>query len=121
MARTHGIGGTAYLKVNGKQYMLKGSIVVSIAPKEREGMAGMDGVHGFIEKPRVPFISGDFSVTGDTDMNEIEAMTDGTVTVELNNGKTAVLTNAWFSGPTDVDGAEGKVSLKWEGKSGYWM
>lgn len=121
MAKTRGLGGTAYVKVNGKQYLLKGSIVVSIAPKEREGVAGMDGVHGFLEKPRVPSISGDFTVTADTDLNEIQDMTDGTITVELNNGKTAVLTNAWFAGATDVDGAEGKVPLKWEGKAGYWM
>lgn len=121
MAKTKAIAGVAYVKVNGKQYMLRGSGQADIGEFDREGQAGQDGVHGFTQKPKVPSISGEFTVTADTDLNEIHAMEDGTVTMEFVNGKTAVLTNAWSATAPVVDAGEGKTPLKWEGMSGHWM
>ena len=37
------------------------------------------------------------------------------------NGTSGVLTGAWLAGATEVDAAEGKVNLKFEGKSGKWI
>ena len=48
------IAGTAYLKVDGAMYPLKGSLTVSISAVERNGIAGQDYVHGYQELPRVP-------------------------------------------------------------------
>jgi hypothetical protein len=50
------IAGTAYLKVDGQMYPLKGSLTVSITSVERNGIAGQDYVHGYQELPRVPYI-----------------------------------------------------------------
>ena len=58
---TNRIAGVVLLKIDGKQYSLKGNLIVSIDDIERKGEAGQDGVHGYIETPRVPFISGDIS------------------------------------------------------------
>ena len=52
------IAGVAYIFVDGAQYPLRGDLTVSIDTIEREGVAGMDGVHGFTETPRVPWIEG---------------------------------------------------------------
>lgn len=121
MAKSRAIGGVAYVKVNGKQYMLRGSGQADLGEFDREGQAGQDTVHGFTVKPKVPSISGEFTVTEDTDLNEIHAMDDGTVTMEFVTGKTAVLVNAWSATAPVLDAAEGKVPLKWEGRRAYWM
>ncbi|WP_299377298.1 phage tail tube protein [uncultured Kiloniella sp.] len=112
------IAGTAFVKVDSKQYTLAGSITVSTDEAEREGLSGLSGVAGFKETPRVPFIEGEFFATDDLSLKAIEAITDSTVTAELANGKTYVLRNAWTAGARELDGAEGTLSIKFEGISG---
>jgi hypothetical protein len=53
--------GIAFISVNGLQYSLRGNLTVSPSPVERTMIAGQDGVHGYQELPRVPYIEGDFS------------------------------------------------------------
>lgn len=109
------IAGVAYVFVDGRQYPLRGNLTVSIDIVEREGVAGMDGVHGFIEKPRVPFIEGDFSDIGQLSLLTLQNMVDVTVTAELANGKVYVLRNAWTSTAREFKAAEGQATVKWEG------
>ncbi|MEH6630163.1 MAG: phage tail tube protein [Halopseudomonas aestusnigri] len=115
------IAGTAYVKVDGNQYTLSGSLTVSIDEAEREGLVGLSGVAGFKEMPRVPFIEGEFFTTDEMNLKDVEAITDATVTAELANGKTYVLRNAWTAGAREVDAAEGNVTIKFEGISGEEM
>jgi len=110
------IAGTCYLKVDGTQYSLRGSLTVSPDDVEREGFAGQDEVHGYIEKPRVPSISADLTDTGGLSLDALRAMTDVTVTAELANGKSYVLRNAWTKGAHELNTAEGQVAVTWEGK-----
>lgn len=110
------IGGVAYLKVDGTQYALRGNLVVSPDPFEREGIAGQDGVHGFNEKPRVPFIEADITDMGGLSLEKLRAITDSTVTAELANGKTYVARNAWIGGSRDLNTAEGTTKVKFEAK-----
>ncbi|WP_267355629.1 MULTISPECIES: phage tail tube protein [unclassified Methylobacterium] len=109
------IGGTAFLKAGGKQYDLRGSFIVSPSSVKREGVAGQDGPHGFIETPRLPFIKGDLSTTAGLTIAELDAMTDVTVTAELNNGKAYVLSSAWTESAHEIDTAAGKVGVVWTG------
>lgn len=109
------IAGTAYVKVDGKQYALEGSLTVSPDPEEREGKAGLSGVAGYAETPRVPFIEGTFFATQELSLEEVRAIVDATVTAELANGKVYVLRNAWAAGARELNGAEGTVAIKFEG------
>ncbi|GEP09810.1 phage tail tube protein [Methylobacterium gnaphalii] len=109
--------GVAYVKVNGKQYDLRGSFVVSPSDTKREGVAGQDGVHGFIETPRVPFIKGDLSTTAGLTVAELDAMVDETVTAELANGKNYVLRGAWTVSAHEISTGDGKVAVEWQGLS----
>lgn len=111
------IAGTAYIKVDGKQYALRGNMTVSPSKSEREGIAGMDGVHGFKEMPRVPFIECDITDGADVSLPDMQAHDNVTVTAELLNGKTYVLREAWVVGPLDLDAAEGQFTIRWEGMS----
>lgn len=114
----NGIAGVAYLKVDGTQYALKGNLTISIDGFEREGVAGMDGVHGYTQKPRVPFIEGDFSDIGGLSLSALEAVCNSTVTVELANGKVYLLRNAWTSTARELKGEDGSVTTKFEGMKG---
>jgi hypothetical protein len=109
------IAGVAYIYVDGQQYPLRGSLTVSPDMIEREGVPGQDGIHGYIERPRVPFIEGDFSDIGNLSLSAIQRMTDVTVTAELANGKQYVLRNAWTSTAREFDAAEGQATVRWEG------
>jgi hypothetical protein len=115
------IAGVAYIYVDGRQYPLRGDLTVSIDMLEREGVAGMDGVHGFTEKPRVPWIEGSISDLGGLSLIALQEMCDVTVTVELANGKVYVLRNAWTSTAREFDAAEGQATVRFEGMSAEEM
>lgn len=117
MAAGHRIAGTAYLKVDGVQYALKGGLTISPDPVEREGIAGMDGVHGYSEKPRVPSIKCELSDSGGLSLEQLRAITDATVTAEVATGKVYVLTNAWTKAAHELDAADGKISVEFMGFS----
>jgi hypothetical protein len=109
------IAGIAYVKVNGRQLPLRGNFTVSPSPTEREGIAGQDYVHGYKEMPRVPSISGDVSMTPDISLEDLQAITDATVTAELASGHVYVLRSAWTKSAYEVNTADGQVAIVWEG------
>ncbi len=109
------IAGVCYLKVDGTQYALRGSLTVSPDDIEREGVAGQDGVHGYKETPRVPSISADISDSEGLSLEALRNITDATVTAELATGKVYVLRNAWTKAAHELDTAEGQVSVTFEG------
>lgn len=111
------IAGVAYVKVNGEQYALRGNLTASPSKSERTGVAGQDGVHGYIEMPRVPFIAGNFSTTAGLSIEQLDAITDATVTAELANGKAYVLRGAWTKSAHEIDTAQGQVAVRFEGLS----
>ena len=115
------IAGTCYLKVDGDQLELAGSINVSIQKTEKEGLSGLSGVPGYKETARVPFIEIEAFVPKGFPRKKLEGMEDATVTAELANGETAVLSGAWLAGTADVNGAEGSTNLKFEGVDGKWI
>jgi hypothetical protein len=111
------IAGIAYLKVDGRQYPLKGDFTVSPSRFTREGIAGQDRVHGFKELPRVPFIEGAISTTDEVSTETLDGITDATVTAELANGKVYVLTKAWTVSGFEIDTAEGQFPVRFEGET----
>lgn len=113
------IAGVCYLKVDGKSIEARGSWKTNIGRMNREGIAGQDGVHGFKEMPRVPMIEGEISYVRGIRIRDIEKITDAEITLELANGVTHVLHNAWYAGDgIEVDAEGGKFSAKFEGYTG---
>jgi len=109
--------GTAYLKVDGDQYPLKGNLTISGSMVERTGVAGQDYVHGYQELPRVPYIEGDVSTLTEVSLDFLESVINATVTAELINGKTYVLRNAWTKGPLEINSHDGQFRIRFEGVS----
>ncbi len=111
------VAGTAFLKVDGDQYPLKGSFTVSPSAVERSGIAGQDYVHGYAEVPRVPFIEGDISSRPEISLEDLELVRNATVTAELINGKTYVLRNAWCRSAIELNTRDGQFRARFEGEA----
>jgi hypothetical protein len=111
------IGGTAFLKVDGVQVSLRGTLTIMPSNVTREGIAGMDGVHGFKETPRVPSIEIQISKTPEIKLTTLAGWTGKTVTADCADGTTFVLNDAFVSGDVSLDGNEGAVTVKFEGAS----
>lgn len=111
------IAGIAYVYVDGRTLPLRGGFTVSPSALERTGIAGQDYVHGFSEVPRVPFIEGDISTTDEVSTEALEAITEATVTAELANGKTYVLSEAWCKAAFEINTRDGQVRVRFEGVS----
>ena len=115
MPTTNRIGGVLSLRVDGNQYEARGSFTVTPSTVKRTGVAGQDGVHGYIEEPIVPQIKGDLSIGNELSFEILEQITDSTVQVALANGVTYVLTQAWVTSAFVIDAHDGKCEVTFEG------
>jgi Phage tail tube protein len=109
------VAGTAYLKVDGNQYPLRGNFTVTPSMIERAGIAGQDYIHGYSEMPRVPSIEGDVTTVPGLSVEAFEAQVDVTVTAELANKSTYVLREGWCVSALAINARDGIVRVKWEG------
>jgi len=112
------VAGVAYVSWNGRQIAARGKWKSNILPMKREGIAGQDGVHGYKEMPRVPFIQGDVTYVEGASIEELHGIRDATITLELANGAVHLLRNAWHADESEVDTEEGSFPVKFEGLSG---
>lgn len=109
------IAGTAFVSVNGEQIRIGGTVTYAPFDIERESVVGLGGRVGSKEMKVAPYIEIECIVTSETDLAKIQNETDFPVTVELANGNVYVLRNAELVGRMEVDGTEGKTSLRFEG------
>lgn len=109
------IAGVCYVKAGAAQLALGGTVTVSPASKEREGKAGLSGVVGYVERPRVPYIELEGQTVPGFSAADLEAVEDETITAELANGSTYILRNAWLAAPLEINAAEGTYTARFEG------
>lgn len=107
--------GIAFLYVGGNQVRLRGNFTVSPSPVERTMIAGQDGVHGYQELPRVPYIEGDISLTPDTLLENIDGQTDVTVVAQLANGNQYTLVGGTCKAALEANTRDGQARVRWEG------
>jgi hypothetical protein len=107
--------GIAFLFVAGNQLRLRGNFTVSPSPVERTMIAGQDGVHGYQELPRVPYIEGDISLTQDMRLDSLDGMTDVNVVAQLANGFTYSLIGATCKAALEANSRDGQARVRWEG------
>jgi hypothetical protein len=109
------VAGTAFLTVDGTQLALRGNFTVSPSPVERTMIAGQDGVHGYQELPRVPYIEGDLTTMPGFYLEDLLQETDVTVVAQLGNRMQYILTGATCKGGFDNNTRDGQVRVRWEG------
>ena len=112
------LGGVFYLKIDGKLYQAgEGAFTFSVGGLKREAKLSSSGVAGFIAKPTVPYCEGELILSKDLDFSELLKAENVTVTLELYNGKTFILSEAFFVGEGEAS-TDGTVKIRFEGKKG---
>lgn len=112
---TRRLAGTAYLSIDGKQYLLVGDFEYNASKRKRETLIGQDDVHGYSEKPNANHISGTLRDSGGLTVADFNDMTNVTVVGELANGKTIIGRNMWTVEDQTVKTQEGTVEVRFEG------
>lgn len=106
--------GVIYLRINGEMQEAKGSFSYNLGLPKRDAIIGADKIHGYKEAIQVPFIEGAVTDRPDLKLEDFASLDDGTVTLELVNGKTIVLTEAWFAGEGTVTTEEAEIGVRYE-------
>lgn len=119
--RTQCLGGIFYVKVDGKQLKVSAdAITVPLTTETRTTQVSTSGVAGYTSTPRSPFVECSAFKTTDLD-SSIFGRDNLTVTVEFVNGEVYSLTDAWVANDVDLDGAQGKTTIRFEGLNGGFI
>ena len=117
MANPNRRAGTIYFKIDGTQHDAKGSFTYNLGAPKREAIVGSDKVHGYKETIQAPYIEGAITDRASLDVAALLVLDGVTVTLEISNGKTIVLRDAWFAGEGNITTEEGEIAVRFEGKS----
>ncbi len=109
------LAGTAYVSVDGATYPLVGDIEWTVSDVTRESLLGLDGFHGFAERPAITHIQGTFRDVGDYEIARFRDMINVTVVVELANGKTIIGANMITTEAVVVNSVDATSRVRWEG------
>lgn len=115
---TKKIAGTCYIKVDGAQLSVEGSMEFPLTETNREARIGSTGVVGYSEIDRVPFLRCQCTLTQDFPIKSLRDSDDMTVTAEFANGWTYTLQGAWLAGEIDGNASDGNVTLEFNGSKG---
>lgn len=111
------IAGTCYIKADGMQFEVTGSVEVSLYAVKRESV-----LPGFYkEEELTPYVKLEALFTRDFSIDTLSNSVEMTVTAELANGKNYVLTGAYLVGDNAAKVDEGKLSLEFNDKKGIWQ
>ena len=114
---SNAVGGTITITVGGVRQRAKGAFTYNLGEDKKEAVPGADETHGYKRMPQVAFIEGEITDHSTLDLAALVKQTDVTVVLELANGKSIVLREAWFAGEGTVGTEEGNISARWEGLS----
>lgn len=115
------IAGTCYFKIDGQQLSLTGGIEVPMNTKINDDVIGLDGSVDRKETHRAPYTKGTFKVPKGFPVSKIIDSDQMTITSELANGMTYVLSQAWLHGEANHNGEEGTVDLEFHGEEGDYQ
>ncbi len=107
--------GLIQVKISGEIQDAKGEFSYNLGRPKREAIIGSDGVHGYKETPQQAYIEGAITDRGTLDLAALVTGRDQTITVSLSNGKTIVLSDAWFAGDGTGNTGESEIAVRWEG------
>lgn len=115
MASENARAGLLSFKRNGQVLDAGGNFDYCLGTRKREAIVGATRTVGFSSKPQVPSIEGEIVDRKSLDLRELFEIEDETFTLELANGKTVILTNAWYAGDAMAATETGLVKVRLEG------
>ncbi|CAL8476403.1 MULTISPECIES: phage tail tube protein [Caballeronia] len=115
------VAGMCFVKVDGEQLEVKGSLEATIGEVVRETVSSTKGAVGFKETNRVPSVKVTAIFMPDFPIDTLINGTDMTITSEFANGKVHTLSGAYLVGEPTAKGEDGEVDLEFEGTKGIWQ
>lgn len=106
------IGGILALKIDGVVYSAVGNFTYNQGLPLRADLLGATSVDGYTETPQAAFIAGEIRDSTDVDLEKLATATDVTASLELRNGKTFVLANAWYAGEATGNSEQANFPLR---------
>ena len=116
------VAGICYIKADDQQFDVTGGVETPLTTTIKEPVESLlneSGNHS--EKGIAPYEKVSAINDPDLDYDKLGSATNLTVTAELANGKTYVLTEAYLSGETVVKGDEGLTDYTFHGAKGVWI
>lgn len=113
------IGGTAFIKINGLQYQLKGELMIQPNATQNEYEANQDLSIVFTQKGVVPFMEMKLSDSDGLSIQQLQEVQGVTITAELINGKVYTLQQAGIWGEVKLDTVKGEITAKFGGSACY--
>jgi hypothetical protein len=110
------VAGTAYVKVDGRQLSVRGTLTITPNERTREAIAGLDGIHGYSSVWRAPTIEVETTNTPrGFPLTDLANVVDATVTAELETGEVWVLRNAFQTGDLELSAEDGTCTVTFSG------
>ena len=110
--------GLVSLRVNGDVLRIKGNVTYGLGGQVREPVNGQTGLIGFQVAQMGAFIEVESLDADDVDLGALQNMQDATITCQLRNGKTVVVSEASVVGRIEVSGEDGGFTVRFEGPNG---
>lgn len=114
------IAGILQFKVDGQQYLAKGSFSYGYGKPVRTSVVGADSIHGYSEVVIPAFIEGEITDDGSVSIDTLASIVDATITLELANGKIFSLEHAWNLNQdgVSVEVEESNIAVRFEARRG---
>jgi hypothetical protein len=116
MADRNRRAGIIWFYLNGSRMEAKGTFTVNPGHPKRDAIIGADEIHGYKETPQIAYIEGAITDAPDLDTAALRQMTNTTVTLQLNNGKTWTLEDAWYASEGDWTSDEAEIAVRFESR-----
>jgi hypothetical protein len=100
--------------MDGVQQDAKGSFTLTMGGPKLSPIVGADRIHGAKEEQMPGSIEGVLTDRGDLSIRDLLDYT-GSVTIELRNGKSYILPNAFYGGDGALDTEEGEIGITYYG------
>lgn len=106
--------GVRQMQINGEVVDVKGGVSYSLGGDKLESVMGVDRLHGQ-KVTRIPaYIEATLTDRSDLDLKKIQKLTDATVTVDLENGKTIKFGHAAYTAEGKVSAEEGEIEARFD-------
>ena len=110
------IGGIIKLKAGGVTRAAKGAFKYNLGYPKLESIVGADAVHGPKSTVQVAYIEGEITDSYDLDLADFVRQREITVILELANGKSIILRDAYYASEGEGNTEEGNIPVRWESK-----
>ena len=104
--------GIISFKIDGTAYDARGNFEYNLGIEKRTSIIGADGVHGYSAAPQPAFIRGEITDRGDLSVGQICELDGPNVTLDLANGKSILLREAFFVGEGTVGSEQGAFPVE---------